>query len=69
MRTFSSYGRYYLAGTADGSRAGVFYVNVANLRQRPKYEMVALALHEGIPGHHLPSEPEHIPLPNPSRAD
>ena len=32
---------------------GKFYVNVSNLDQRPKYEMVALALHEGIPGHHL----------------
>ena len=43
---------YYLAGTPDGTRPGRFYVNVSNLPQRPKYEMVALALHEGIPGHH-----------------
>jgi len=40
-------------GTADGKRPGRFYVNVSNLHQRPKYEMVSLALHEGIPGHHL----------------
>ena len=44
---------YYMQGTADGKRPGKFYVNVSNLDQRPKYEMVALALHEGIPGHHL----------------
>jgi uncharacterized protein (DUF885 family) len=44
---------YYMQGTADGKRPGKFYVNVSNLHQRPKYEMVALALHEGIPGHHL----------------
>lgn len=43
---------YYLAGTPDGRRPGRFYVNVSNLSQRPKYEMTALALHEGIPGHH-----------------
>jgi len=43
---------YYLAGTPDGRRPGRFYVNISNLKQRPKYEMVALALHEGIPGHH-----------------
>ena len=39
-------------GTSDGTRPGRFYVNVSNLHQRPKYEMCALALHEGIPGHH-----------------
>jgi uncharacterized protein (DUF885 family) len=43
----------YMQGTADGQRPGRFYVNVSNLHQRPKYEMTALALHEGVPGHHL----------------
>jgi len=42
-----------MQGTADGARPGRFYVNVSNLDKRPKYEMCALALHEGIPGHHL----------------
>jgi prolyl oligopeptidase len=44
---------YYYAGTADGKRPGRFYVNVSRLEERPRYEMVALALHEGVPGHHL----------------
>jgi len=44
---------YYYAGTADGKRPGRFYVNVSRLDERPKYEMEALALHEGVPGHHL----------------
>jgi len=44
---------YYLAGTADGKRPGRFQVNVSRLETRAKYEMPALALHEGIPGHHL----------------
>ncbi len=43
---------YYLAGTPDGTRPGRFYVNVSNIKERPKYEMEALALHEAIPGHH-----------------
>ena len=40
---------YYLAGTPDGARPGRFLVNVANVRERPKYEMAALALHEASP--------------------
>lgn len=44
---------YYFAGTPDGSRPGRFYVNTTRLDERPKYEMIALALHEGVPGHHL----------------
>jgi uncharacterized protein (DUF885 family) len=43
---------YYLAGTADGTRPGRFYVNCGNLSGKPIYEAMALALHEGIPGHH-----------------
>eukprot|EP00933_Yihiella_yeosuensis_P073667 TRINITY_DN8238_c0_g2_i2.p1 TRINITY_DN8238_c0_g2~~TRINITY_DN8238_c0_g2_i2.p1 ORF type:complete len:575 (-),score=118.46 TRINITY_DN8238_c0_g2_i2:175-1899(-) len=44
---------YYFAGTPDGKRPGRFYVNVSRLSERPKYNMAALALHEGVPGHHL----------------
>jgi len=44
---------YYFAGTADGKRPGRFYVNVTRLEERGKYNMPVLALHEGIPGHHL----------------
>jgi len=44
---------FYYAGTADGKRPGRFYVNTTRLNDRPKYEMMALALHEGFPGHHL----------------
>lgn len=43
---------FYYAGTADGKRPGRFYVNTTRLNDRPKYEMMALALHEGVPGHH-----------------
>jgi uncharacterized protein (DUF885 family) len=43
---------FYLAGTADGKRPGRFYVNTNNLSGKPTYEAMALALHEGVPGHH-----------------
>lgn len=43
----------YSAGTPDGSRAGVFYVNTYDLKARPNYAMEALSLHEGSPGHHF----------------
>ena len=44
---------FYLAGTADGKRPGRFYVNVSNCGQRSVCDAVALALHEGVPGHHM----------------
>ncbi|KAF8770333.1 uncharacterized protein LOC129988158 [Argiope bruennichi] len=44
---------YYLAGTFDGKRPGVFYVNAGDVKAVPKYDMVSLALHEALPGHHL----------------
>ena len=43
----------YEAGSPDGKRPGVFYVNAADLRAQPKYAMAALYLHEAVPGHHF----------------
>jgi uncharacterized protein (DUF885 family) len=44
---------FYNMGAPDGSRPGTFYANAYKVRDMPKYEMEALAFHEGIPGHHM----------------
>lgn len=44
---------FYFPPAVDGSRPGMFFVNTADPRQWARYEVEALAYHEGIPGHHL----------------
>ena len=44
---------FYQQPAPDGSRPGMFYVNLRNMRDQPVYELEALAHHEGIPGHHM----------------
>ncbi len=48
-------GASYQAGTPDGSRPGVFYVNTSELPTRTALRLTALYLHEALPGHHLQS--------------
>lgn len=49
----SASGAYYIVGTPEGDRPGVFYVNTGNLPSRTSPRVTALYLHEGMPGHHL----------------
>ncbi|MFG0328559.1 MAG: DUF885 domain-containing protein [Phycisphaerales bacterium] len=44
---------YYMSGDIRNAEPGYFYANTYALDQRPTYEMIALALHEAVPGHHL----------------
>ncbi len=44
---------YYQPGSLPNGQPGWFYANTYALKQRPKYEMIALAVHEAVPGHHL----------------
>ncbi|MBQ4821104.1 DUF885 domain-containing protein [Aquimarina sp. MMG016] len=44
---------FYQRGTPDGSRPGTYYANLYDMEAMPKYQMEALAYHEGIPGHHM----------------
>lgn len=46
-------GAYYDSGALDGSRPGVFWINLRNVSEIQKFGMRTLAYHEAIPGHHL----------------
>ena len=45
--------QHYSAGTPDGSRPGVYYAHLSDMKAMPKNEMEAIAYHEGSPGHHM----------------
>lgn len=44
---------YYYPGSLNAGRPGYFVANLTKLDQRPKYDMLALTLHEAVPGHHF----------------
>lgn len=44
---------FYNQASPDGSRPGIFYVNLADMNQVQKGQVDAIAYHEGAPGHHF----------------
>jgi len=44
---------YYNPGAIDGSRAGIFYLNLSPTHTRTRWQLPSLVYHEAIPGHHM----------------
>ncbi|GGE09578.1 hypothetical protein GCM10011529_14870 [Polymorphobacter glacialis] len=44
---------FYNRPAPDGSRPGIFYVNLADMNQVQKVQLEGIAVHEGAPGHHF----------------
>ena len=44
---------YYMFPALDGSRPGIFYINLRDIGEIPTYGMMTLTAHEAIPGHHF----------------
>ena len=45
--------QHYYPGTPDGSRPGVYYAHLSDMKAMPKNELEVIAYHEGLPGHHM----------------
>ena len=43
----------YNPGSLDGTRPGIFYVPIPNIKEYNYYSDEDLFLHEAIPGHHF----------------
>lgn len=46
-------GAYYEGAALDRTRPGVFYANLRDMTEIPRWSMPTLAYHEGVPGHHF----------------
>jgi uncharacterized protein (DUF885 family) len=62
----TSPGAYYSAASMDGSRPGIFYANLYDIKATPTYGMRTLTYHEAVPGHHfqiaIQREQEDLPF-------
>ncbi|CAN5674444.1 DUF885 domain-containing protein [soil metagenome] len=45
--------QHYFPGTPDGSRAGIYYAHLSDMKSMPRQELEVIAYHEGNPGHHM----------------
>ncbi|WP_375270636.1 DUF885 family protein [Sphingomonas sp.] len=59
-------GGYYQSASLDGSRPAIYFINLRDTFDRPKFGLATLSYHEAIPGHHLQVmsalESDDIPL-------
>ncbi|WP_324696396.1 DUF885 domain-containing protein [Novosphingobium aerophilum] len=46
-------GGYYQNASLDGSRPAIYYINLRDTFDRPKFGLATLTHHEAVPGHHL----------------
>lgn len=44
---------YYQRAALDGSRPAIYFINLKDLGDWPKFSLPTLSYHEGVPGHHL----------------
>jgi uncharacterized protein (DUF885 family) len=44
---------YYKRASLDGSRPAIYFINLKDVADWPKYSLPSLTYHEGVPGHHL----------------
>jgi uncharacterized protein (DUF885 family) len=44
---------FYSGPPPDGSRPGIFYINLYDMGAAPKYQLPVTLYHEAIPGHHV----------------
>ena len=44
---------FYFPPATDGSRGGTFFINTDDASSWGRFELEAMAFHEGVPGHHL----------------
>lgn len=59
-------GGYYQSASLDGARPAIYFINLRDTFDRPKFGLATLSYHEAVPGHHLQVmsalESEDIPL-------
>ncbi|MDE1191114.1 MAG: DUF885 family protein [Arachidicoccus sp.] len=46
-------GSHYTEGSLDGTRPGIFWLNLRDTGEAPRWTMPTTTFHEGVPGHHL----------------
>jgi uncharacterized protein (DUF885 family) len=46
-------GGYYTSPSLDGTRAGIYWINLRDMARWPSFSLPTLSYHEAVPGHHF----------------